>query len=361
MAIRDSNYSHLRSWTLYHLNEKTYSDLTWCDQEKKTFKLSWKKGAAGTPAVVAYCAQRGLQVGIDGNVFECKRRFLRGLRENAGFQECEHGVVRTHGGGWTAFRVKPLMDSGCFACILDENSEGIINYLEQVCGIGLEPGMPLPAPLPTLVPPTRSAYARAHRLGVPEAPLPHQIVPFWRLRIQVFYFGVLALDHTSQDRRGVRLHPRPVPRPGHLCFYGTGFTVWFPSPDPGKLTPDQITQINTMLVTYNEGIYVHGNETGVYVDNRNRETLYAAGNDCNGDIIQREVMFLSKQQIFYFMGFMRKLARSPVPESHAPCNGATLYLSQQPGAQESPQVPISVVVCQDELVQGQMNPSRWCA
>ncbi|AJE29709.1 N9-4 [macacine gammaherpesvirus 12] len=302
MATRDYTNSHLRSWILHHLDAKTYPDLVWRGGDKKCFKLSWRKEAAEQSAVVAYCVERGLQVGYDGNLLECKRRFLRGLRENAGFEEWEHGVVRTHSGGWTAFRIKPLIDSGCFACVLDENSEGIINYLEQVCGVGFEPGMPLPAPLPTLVPPTRSAYARAQRLGVPEAPLPHQSVPFWRLRIQVFYFGALALDHSSGDRRGVRLHPHPVPRPGHLCFYGTGFTVWFPPPEKNDtLTQDQIAQIKTLLVAYTEGLYVHGNETGVYVDNRSKGILYVAGNDSDGDVSQQAVMPLSKRQIFYFL------------------------------------------------------------
>ncbi|NP_598362.1 Similar to vIRF, Macaca mulatta rhadinovirus 26-95 [Macacine gammaherpesvirus 5] len=44
MANRDSNYSHLRSWTLYHLNEKTYSDLTWCDEGKKALSCLGRRG-----------------------------------------------------------------------------------------------------------------------------------------------------------------------------------------------------------------------------------------------------------------------------------------------------------------------------
>ncbi|AJE29713.1 N9-8 [macacine gammaherpesvirus 12] len=362
MAESEATHNHLRKWIISKLESQEYPEhLVWCDEEKRSFKISWHRGMQGLQPVVAYCLDRDLQCGRQNNVSECRKRLLRVLRENAGFEQDDSKATTTRYGGERFFYLKPAVDPMCYACILDSHSETVMNYLEVACVNGLEPLTPLPPPAPGETGgAARSVYGRAARLATVARPLPEQVTPFWRLRIQIFYFGTLVAEHTSDDRRGVRLHKRPLPKAGHQCFYGTAFKLWFPPPGgDGPLTPEQRETLCEILDRCEEGIFIHGNDIGMYVDNRTTFSLCCAGNDAEGNPAQRVVRSCVKSQLFYVLGLLRKLAKSPVPGDPVPSNAVTMYLGGRPGSRKRPQVPVTLVLCQDELTHGDIRPARW--
>ncbi|AAD21391.1 R13 [Macaca mulatta rhadinovirus 17577] len=362
MTEIEITHNHLRRWIISNLEANTFPEhLCWCDEEKRSFRISWHRGMSGMQPVVAYCLDRDLECGRQHNVSECRKRLLRVLRENAGFEQDDARATTTRFGGERFFYLRPAVDPLCYACILDSHSETVLNYLEAACVHGLEPGTPLPPPAPAEADgAARSVYARAARLATVAPPHPDQITPFWRLRIRVFYFGSLVAEHTSQDRRGVRLHKRQDPKPGHECFYGTAYKMWLPKPQlDGPLTPEQRETVCEIINGCEEGVFLHGNELGMYVDNRTRHTVRCAGNDAEGNHAQRAVRSSVKSQIFYVMGLLRRLARSPVPGDTVPSNAVTLYLGGRPGSSKRPQVPVTLVICQDELTHGDIRAARW--